>query len=88
MHIQPLQDYLLAEADKATEKTPSGLYIPERVKEKPHTASVIATGSMVDGITPSDVILYKNYSATEFKQDGKSYLLIKAEDVIAKVTDA
>ncbi len=43
-NIQPLADYVVAQAEEAASKTASGLYLPENAKEKPKTAKVIAVG--------------------------------------------
>lgn len=85
--IEPLHDYLLAEAEKADDKTAGGFYLPERAQEKPQSAIVTAIGPSVIGIKVGDIIISKSYAATEVKVENKEFLLIKFEDVIAKVTN-
>jgi chaperonin GroES len=42
--LQPLSDYVVAQAEAAETKTASGLYLPEKAAEKPKTAKVLAVG--------------------------------------------
>lgn len=81
--IQPLGDYVVAEPEEAATKTASGLYLPEKAAEKPKVAKVMAAGPMAKQVKVGDRILYKSYSPTDVKVDGKDYLLIKEEDVLA-----
>ncbi|MGH7158283.1 MAG: co-chaperone GroES [Candidatus Saccharimonadales bacterium] len=92
--INPLGDYIVAQAEEASTKTASGLYLPNGAAEKPKVAKVAAVGPGKVGddnervpmtVKVGDRILYKNYSETEVKVDGKSYLLVKEEDVLATI---
>ena len=40
--LQPLADYVVAQAEEATTKTASGLYLPDNAAEKPKIAKVLA----------------------------------------------
>lgn len=83
--IQPLGDYVVAQAEEAATKTASGLYLPGGAQEKPKVAKVMAAGKDVKGLKVGDKIIYKSYSQTEIKLDGEEYLLVKEEDVLATV---
>lgn len=92
--IQPLADYVVAEAEAAATKTASGLYIPEKATEKPKSAVVLAVGPGKVGddneripmeLKVGDRIVYKSYSTTDVKVGDKEYILVKEEDVLAKV---
>jgi chaperonin GroES len=83
--IQPLADYVVAQAEEAATKTASGLYLPGGAQEKPKVAKVVAAGKGVRGLKVGDKIIYKSYSQTEIKLDGEEYLLVKEEDVLATV---
>ena len=67
--IQPLADYVVAVAEEASNKTASGLYLPDAAKEKPKTSKVVAVGQAVKQIKVDDRIIYKSYSTTEVKVD-------------------
>ena len=81
--INPLADYVVAVQEEAVSKTASGLYLPETAKEKPQTAEVEAVGPNVADVKKGDRIIYGGYSNTEVKVAGKTYLLVKAENIYA-----
>lgn len=83
--IQPLADYILAEQEEASNKTASGLYLPDKAQEKPKMAKVLSVGKLVKEIKTGDKIIYGGYSTTEVKHAGKDYLLVKEENVYAIV---
>ncbi len=85
VNLQPLADYVLAEQEEAATKTASGLYLPDKAAEKPKLAKVLKVGSNVKEIKAGQRIVYKSYSTNEVKLDGKDYILIKEEDVLATV---
>jgi chaperonin GroES len=83
--ITPLGDRVVAEAIEQESKTASGIYLPDNAKEKPVMAKVMAVGKNVKNVKVADKILYKEYSTTEVKMDGKEYILVKEEDILATV---
>ena len=92
--INPLSDYVVAEAEAAANKTASGLYLPENAAEKPKTAKVVAVGPGRIGddneripvnLKVGDRIVYKSYSTTDVKVGDKEYILVREEDVLATV---
>lgn len=83
--LQPLADYVVAQAEEATTKTASGLYLPDNAAEKPKTAKVVAVGKDVKQVKSGDRIVYKSYSTTEIKVDNEEYILVKEEDILATV---
>ena len=83
--LQPLGDYVVAQAEEAESKTASGLYLPEAAKEKPKTSKVVAIGKEVKQVKVGDRIVYKSYSNTDVKVGQDDYILIKEEDILATV---
>lgn len=83
--LNPIGDYLVAVNEEAQAKTASGIFLPEQAQEKPKTAKVIAVGEHAKQIKKGDRIVYKAYSNTDIKVDGKEYVLVKEEDVLATV---
>ncbi len=88
--IRPLQDRLIVKRLDNTEKTASGLYIPDSAQEKPQQGKVVAAGKgkvKEDGtlrpmdVKVDDVIIFGKYSGQEIKIDGEEYLIMKEEDV-------
>ncbi|MCD6412508.1 co-chaperone GroES [bacterium] len=95
--IRPLADYILVEPIEEESKTKAGIIIPETAeKEKPQKGKVIATGpGRLDEngkripleVKKGDIVLFKKYAPDEIKINGKEYLVIKEEDIIAKVEE-
>lgn len=83
--ISPLADRVVAVREAAKTKTNSGLYLPETAKEKPVAAVVEAVGPDVKSLKKGDRIIYKEYSTTELTIDGTEYLIVKEEDILAKL---
>ncbi len=84
--VQPLADYVVAQAEEAQTKTASGIYLPGGAAEKPKVAKVIAVGSAVADVNVGDRILYKNeYEATNVKVDGESYIIVFKMNIVATV---
>ena len=83
--IQPLADYVVAQAEEAQSKTASGLYLPGNAQEKPKVAKVLAVAAKVKQVKVGDRIIYKSYSTTDIKLDRDEYILVKEEDVLATV---
>lgn len=83
--LQPLGDYVVAQAEEADTKTASGLYLPDKAQEKPKTAKVLAVGPAVKQLKVGNRIVYKSYSNTDVKVGRDEYILVKEEDVLATV---
>ena len=83
--ISPLADRVVAVREEAKTQTASGIYLPDSSKEKPVMADVKAVGDDVKNVKPGDKIIYKEYSTTELKIDGVEYLIVKEDDILAKV---
>ena len=83
--ISPLSDRVVAKREEASNKTSSGLYLPDNAKEEPKTAVVDSVGPKVKDIKKGDRILFKEYSTTDVKLDGTEYIIVKEEDVLAVV---
>ena len=86
--LQPINENVLLELEEKTgeQKTASGIIIPDSAKEKEATGKVIALGNIEKpGISVGDTVLYKEYSGNKLEFDGKKYLIIPYEDVLAKV---
>ena len=87
MKVKPLSDRVLIEPNPAEEKTASGLYIPDTAKEKPLAGKVVAVGPGTSEVKMEvkvgDKVLYGKYAGTEISIDGKDYLIMRQNDVLA-----
>jgi chaperonin GroES len=85
INIQPMGTRILIKPLEQESKTSSGLLLPETAKEKPQTGLVVAVGENEEiKLNVNDKVLFAKYSGTEFKMDGTEYLLLEANDVLAK----
>ncbi len=89
LKIQPLSDRVVVEPQAAETKTASGLYIPDSAKEKPQQGTVAAVGNGKTDhkmtVKVGDTVLYGKYSGSELKLDGKDYLIMREDDILAIV---
>jgi chaperonin GroES len=82
-----LADRVLVEPAAAETKTSSGIIIPDTAKEKPQKGNIVAVGPGTKEnpvtVKVGDVVLYGKYSGTELNHDGKDYLIMKENDILA-----
>jgi len=90
--IRPLNDRIVVERLEAEDKTAGGIYLPDAAKEKPKTGKVVAVGEgkLLDSgerskptLKKGNKIIFESYAGTEVKIDGKEYLLMREDDVLA-----
>lgn len=84
-NLNPMADWVVAEAEEAIARTTSGIYLPDQAAEKPKVAKVLKVGKNIKEVKPGDRIVYKSYSTTEVKVADKEYILVKEEDILATV---
>ncbi len=85
--IQPLGPRVLIRPQDQETRTTSGILLPETAKEKPQTGVVVAVGDDEDiKVQVNDKVLFAKYSGTEFRMDGKDFLLIESTDILARLS--
>jgi chaperonin GroES len=94
MKIRPLHDRILIKRMEEQEQKKGGIIIPDTAKEKPQEGKVIAVGNgkiLENGtkvpldVKAGDKILFGKYSGTDIKIDGKEYLILREDEVLAIV---
>ena len=93
LNLKPTPGNILLEPEEAMKKTASGIVLPETANpEKPQRGKVLAVGGPEivdeDVTKPSpcrvgDKVYYKKWGGNELKIDGKEYLLVKFDDILA-----
>ncbi|WP_017754994.1 co-chaperone GroES [Calidifontibacillus oryziterrae] len=92
--LKPLGDRIVIELVEAEEKTASGIVLPDTAKEKPQEGRVVAvgTGRVLDSgekvaleVKEGERIIFSKYAGTEVKYEGKEYLILRENDVLAIV---
>lgn len=90
--LKPLNNRLLVERMESEETTASGLIIPDTAKEKPQQGRVVAAGPglrdkagkrIAMEVAAGDTVLFAKYGGTDVTLDGKDYLILKEDDVLA-----
>lgn len=94
MAIQPLGDRVLVKRLEAEEKTKGGIVLPDTAKEKPQKGEVVSVGKgkvLESGkvepleVKKGDKVLFGKYAGTELTEDSQEYLILKEEDILAKI---
>ena len=88
MNIEPLGARVLVLPIEGESQTPGGVLLPETAKEKPQQGSIEAVGNeeeMVTDLKVGDRVLFPKYTGTEIKYEGKTYLLMDEDSVLARI---
>ena len=95
MKVIPLNDKIVVERLTADDKTSGGIILPDTAKEKPKQGKVLATGEgkVLDTgkrqafqVKKGDKVLFTSYAGSEVTVDGKEYLIMTEDDVLAVVS--
>lgn len=94
--VLPSGARLLLRRTDPEDKTPEGIILPEKGKEKPMTAVVIEVGPgefcpetremRRPHFDKGDVVLISKWGGTTIEIDGKEHLVIQADEVLGTVT--
>lgn len=95
MKLAPLGDRVVLKQLEAEETTKSGIVLPGNAQEKPQQAEVVAVGpgGVVDGkevemqVSVGDKVIYSKYAGTDVKLDGEEYIIVRQNDIQARVED-
>ena len=91
--LQPLADRVVVKPVPKEEKTKSGIYIPDTVKERPQEGDIIAVGPgrlTEDGkriamdLKVGDRVIYAKYGGSEIKIEDQDLVIMRESDILAK----
>lgn len=93
--IKPLGNRVLIKMKEGEEKTKSGIILSGSAQEKPQVAEVIEVGpgelvkesnerSKME-VKKGDNIIISEYAGTKVKFEGKEYIIVKQDDILAIV---
>ena len=94
MKLVPLNDKIVVERLEAEDKTAGGIILPDTAKEKPKQGVVRALGDgklLENGkrasfqVKEGDRVLFTSYAGNEVTIDGKEYLIMSEDDILAVV---
>jgi chaperonin GroES len=92
----PIEDRVVVQKEESEEKTAGGILLPDSAKEKPQQAIVVSVGPgkrdekgnlvPIDYLKKGDKVLFAKYSGTEVKISGEEFLILRASDILAKLS--
>src|ERR1043166_5566931 len=96
VNLTPLHDRVVVRRIEEKESIKGGIIIPDSAKEKQQEGEVIAVGSgkrekgelIPLDVKPGDRVLFGKYSGTEIKLDDEEYLILREEEILAKLGGA
>ena len=96
VNVTPLHDRVLVKRIEEKETVRGGIIIPDTAKEKPQEGEVVAVGAgkiekgerVPMDVKAGDRILFGKYSGTEIKIDNEEYLILREDEILAKLSGA
>ena len=96
VNITPLHYRVLVRRLEEKESVKGGIIIPDTAKEKPQEGEVIAVGAgkiekgvrVALDVKAGDRVLFGKYSGTEIKVDDEDYLILREDEILAKLSGA
>src|ERR1700745_2090973 len=94
MKVVPLNDKIVVQRLEAEDRTAGGIVLPDSAKEKPKQGKVLSVGDgklLENGqragfqVKEGDRVLFTSYAGSEINIDGKEYLIMSEEDILAVV---
>jgi len=94
--LKPLDDRVVVERLPAPEKTAGGVVLPGTAQDKPREGTVIAAGPgriLNNGdlrpleVHQGDRVLFGSYAGNEIQVDGKEYLILTEEEILAVLSN-
>jgi len=94
--IVPLSGYVLIDPIEDEQKSAGGVYLPDSSKDKPSKGKVVAIGEpytdfntycpivfVHSPVKLGQTVLYKKWVNQEVQHEGKEYLLVKFDEILA-----
>lgn len=95
--LSPIGAKILVSPEEKEEKTASGIFIPQTAsQEKPQKGKIIALGTgkvtsegkvLSFNVKVGQTVLFKKYSPDSLEIDGKEYLIMEEEDILAVINE-
>jgi chaperonin GroES len=94
MTLTPLNDKIVVQRTEADSKTAGGIILPDSAKEKPKQGKILSLGEgkLLDSgkraafqVKAGDTVLFTSYAGSEVTVDGKEYLIMTEDDILAVV---
>ena len=95
MKVVPLRDRVLIRRNEEQEMKKGGIIIPDTAREKPQEAEVIAVGKgrisdegkvIPLAVKKGDKVLIGKFSGTEVEIGGIDHVIVREEEILAKIS--
>ncbi len=95
--IRPIGDRVLLRRHEDAEQISDGVIIPDRAKETPQNATVIAIGMgrktdkgilLPSGLAIGDTVIFGQYDGDEVRLGDVAYTIIREDDILGILTDS
>ena len=92
--LVPLNDEIVVERLEAEDKSAGGIILPDTAKEKPKQGKILSLGegkTLENGkrasfqVKVGDKVLFTSYAGSEVTVEGKEYLIMTEDDILAVV---
>ncbi len=96
VNLTPLHDRVIVKRIEEKETVKGGIIIPDSAKEKPQEGEITAVGAgkrekgerVPLDVNVGDRVLFGKYSGSEIKIEGEEYLILREEEILAKLGGA
>ena len=96
VNVTPLHDRVLIKRIEEKESIKGVIIIPDSAKEKPQEGEVVAAGAgkiekgqrVPLDVKVGDRVLFGKYSGSEIKVDDEDYLILREDEILAKLSGA
>lgn len=94
-NIEPMFDWVIVKKDEEKQTSNGGIFIPDSVKEKPSTGTVVSVGQGAWDdksntykpmlLKEGDKVLFPKLMGKTIKLDDEEVFLIKQEEILARI---
>ena len=92
MSIKPLGERVVIQKIEKENVTASGIVLPDTAKEESNVATVIAVSEELKNsedihcdVVEGDKVIYSKYAGSEVEMDGETVIVLKYQDLLAKI---
>ena len=85
MNIRPIGENILVKPDKISETTKGGIFLAEKVKDRPEYGEVVALGTEDFNVKVGDRVIFKKYAPDEVEIDEEKYLVMTEDAILAVI---
>ena len=90
MTIDPIGTKIVVQVEEVSNKTASGIIIPDSSKEKPSVGEIKFINEDTKdefGVDVGTKVVFGKYSGTELELDGQSYLIVEMDELFGILRD-